>query len=96
MNYFQAHVVCRQLGYIRADAALTAITSPSDSFAFDGVYCDGTESSINECRYNTHDDCGTRYVEILDSKTQFLLAFWFCFEELFSIEIRQIDNNNGT
>ena len=39
MNYFQAHVVCRQLGYIRADAALTTITSPSDSFAFDDVYC---------------------------------------------------------
>ena len=62
MNYFQAHVVCRQLGYIRADYALRSLRSLTDSFAFDDVDCDGTESSINECRYNTDHNCGTRYV----------------------------------
>ena len=56
---FQGHVVCRQLGF-RGAAKITKESrfgGVDSTFAMDQVNCDGYESSIQECSYESHDDC---------------------------------------
>ena len=53
-----ADVVCRQLGYARGDAYQDSHwgSVPSD-FAMDDVGCRGDERYLQECTYNTNENC---------------------------------------
>ena len=53
-----ATVVCRQLGYGRAVAALDAYGGGSGPIWYDGVRCSGSEASLSQC---THRGLGVHY-----------------------------------
>ena len=48
----EATVVCRQLGYGRAVAALAAYGGGSGPIWYDDVHCNGSEASLTQCAYN--------------------------------------------
>ena len=47
----EATVVCHQLGYGRAVAALFAYGGGSGPIWYDNVYCNGSESSLTQCAH---------------------------------------------
>jgi len=59
-DYHDARVVCRQLGY-HGQATAHANShwgSVSSVFAMDDVSCSGSESYLQDCSYNTNENCG--------------------------------------
>ncbi len=57
--YFQAALVCQQLGFNGVvDIKVKSTYGPVPSvFAFDNVNCTGTETSLNDCPHANVDDC---------------------------------------
>merc|ERR1712226_1063993 len=59
-SYNQAVVVCRQLGYDDGYSYLESHWGAvPDTFAMDSVSCSGDEQHLQDCSYETTDDCGT-------------------------------------
>ena len=56
----EATVVCHQLGYGRAVAALSAYGGGSGPIWYDNVYCNGSESSLTQC---AHRDLGVHFCD---------------------------------
>jgi len=55
-----APVVCGQLGFSRENFTVYKYShfgAVSDDFAMDTIVCDGTEERIQDCAYDTEDDC---------------------------------------
>ena len=50
-----AHVVCKQLGYVGAESFTkeSRFGRTSPEFAMDQVRCDGTEERLQDCRHDT-------------------------------------------
>ena len=59
---FQAHVVCRQLGFKRALRATNAseFGVVSVNFAYDDVECQGTELRLDDCRHDDKENCNEK------------------------------------
>ncbi|HMN69153.1 MAG TPA: scavenger receptor cysteine-rich domain-containing protein [Bdellovibrionales bacterium] len=56
-----ALVACRQMGYAGLRSFNVGINVPnSRAFGMDGLYCNGTEAALHDCRYNGwgNHDCG--------------------------------------
>ena len=54
-----AAVVCRQLGFAGVDRATreSEFGTVSSQFAMDNVRCQGNETSLDQCRHKSGDDC---------------------------------------
>ncbi len=67
-DYFSIHeanVVCRYLGYLRAEDALKKYYySYADSIVVD-VICNGSENSLDECQQFQIDNCELPYVYVI-------------------------------
>ncbi|KAI6659587.1 Deleted in malignant brain tumors 1 protein-like isoform X1 [Oopsacas minuta] len=61
-----SNTVCRQLGHRRAQNYSTSIIADSDDFKIDDVFCPNNQFYINECEYETTEDCAKdEHVEVI-------------------------------
>ena len=73
-SYFQAEVVCRQLGFAGVDVFYTNshFGEVPDDFSYDDVECSGSERTLDDCYSNFPDNCGYQEgagVRCLESET---------------------------